>query len=406
VANFRTLEVQVSDESSFAEAVRTYAVRLPVRDCKPSLVEERFDDTSYQARQNHGQGGFRGPRRADLDLSMVLGGHGTTCAGALTETALQQLLGDGLGGNNVAAQGTTVKTAGTASSFTLLNASTGLAVGQVIRVGVAGDGRGGGQPGVIATLPGADVVTLLEALPAAPQADDVVYATQIAYPVETLAGPSKRFLVGHAETNNQQHIVGAELAGLAIAFPFGALPTVDLKYMAADWAEAAFTVPSAVSLSANDAAPVAGGSLHIQTVGTATRAAFSVWDVKLDIDLGLVENKSPGGLNAYQNVTSHSRTKCVPTLTITGSWSSLSALVAALWDGDGSSSVYKDVLFAANPTNGRAVGFHCPSMAAVGPRPTVGEFNEQTALTITMRGREGPTTTNDLTRAAVKIWMG
>ena len=147
MANFRTLEVQVSDESSFSEAVRTYAVRLPVLDCKPNLVEERFDDASYQARQNHGQGGFRGPRRADLDLSMVLGGHGTTCAGALSETALQQLLGDGLGGNNVAAQGTTVKTAGTAASFTL-NAVTGLAVGQIIRVGVAGDGRGGGQPGV------------------------------------------------------------------------------------------------------------------------------------------------------------------------------------------------------------------------------------------------------------------
>lgn len=408
MAVFRTLEVQVNDEASFGEyasapASCTYDTRLPVRDCKVTLEEGRFADTSYQSRQNHSQAGFRGTRRAEIELTMAFGGHSAATSGALTATKLYNLLGDGLGGKSAAATGTTVATAGTASSWTGA-ASTGWAAGMIGRMGVNTDARGKGQCFALGALPGSHVFTSLTALDAAPTAvlPDVIHAMLQAYPIETL-GTSKRFCVGHAETGNQYHLMGCSLAGLTVNIANGGDPTITLRFVAAYWDRYALTIPSALSMSANDSAPVAGGSLFFQTVGTTTRATISAWDVTLALDLGLVENHTPGGGGTYQTVTSHSRTKCIPTITITAPWATA---YEDLWNSDGSSGVYKHILWQSSTVDGRVVGFYLPSAYVSGPRPTVSESNEQTAHVVTLTGREGPLTTNDLTRSAVRFFMG
>src|SRR5688572_12823716 len=137
---FQLREIQSNDEASHAVNTTTFDTRHLVDSADPALVHERIPDASLTSRMNAGYPDHRGVRGGSFSFSMNLMGHQGTAAGALTETALQKLLRQGLGGGDTAGIGTT---ATAASSTTVINVSavTGFAVGQGFRVGVKGDGR-------------------------------------------------------------------------------------------------------------------------------------------------------------------------------------------------------------------------------------------------------------------------
>lgn len=405
MGTFRCREIHVADEGSYCQYANapgsaTYTKHLPVV-ATLTTGEPRHEDKSHQSRQNESRPGFRGVRSWTLEIEAPLIGHLGTAAGALTKTWLAWLLGDGLGGVDVGMVGSTIASGSSTGGFTMA-ASTGWAKGQICRVGEKEDGYGDGQPAVVATLPGSHAVTLLTNLPGAGEVSDKVYGTQLCYPIETL-GTSKRFFVGWTDAGIQYHLFGGHLAAAKPTYKMGEIPMVRLTYKGAYYERSAVTVPTSLAMEDATAAPVSAGSLFMGPVGTATRAVATPWEVELDIDLGLVELFSPGGIAARQGPTSMARTRCVPTLTLT---MAVTDALLDYYDNDGASADQWQFLFSTNGDDGKCSGFYLPRAYLVGDPPAPSEYAEQTALVMTFRGREGTVVDNDLTRSAVRFFMG
>ena len=52
------------------------------------------------------------------------------------------------------------------------------------------------------------------------------------------------------------------------------------------------------------------------------------------------------------------------------------------------------------------MGFYMPRMYPIGAKPTYTNLNGLTYVSKTMRGTESTTTTSELTRSAIRFWMG
>lgn len=410
----RLLECQYSAESSFCEnatspSSNTWTTRIPLQSYTLTTSQERIRDGGLLPRMNDERLSHRGPKEAQLDITTWWSGHGTTTAAGLTETFLQDLIADGLGGGSTAMTGTTVSSATTATSFTP-TATTGWAVGQIGRMGAKGDARGDGQAFVLASV--GSPSTSLTALGATPSNGDVIYATQVAYHDESTAYTlgTKRFLIGYSSsptTGAQYHLMGGQLAGLRFTIPLGQsqLPSVTLSYRFADWDRSAVSIPSS-SLTLKDSypAPCSGGSLFTQATGTTTRATVQASSIDLTVDLGLAPIYGPGGVGVYQQIVGWTRTMCKPTL-------SLLVPFDTAWetwfDTANQSLTNKQFLYTSNPTDGRSVGFYMPNCIPVGNRPSqVVESNGQCYTPITVVGVDSTVTTTELTRSAIRFFMG
>jgi hypothetical protein len=409
MSNYASREIHANDEGSFCEYAgtpgsATYATRLPIISANLDIPEEFIEDGSFQSRQNESRPGFAAGRAPwTLEMTVHLLGHMTTAAGALTETWLQWLLGDGLGGNDCGMVGSTIASGSSTTGFTMA-ASTGWAVGQICRVGEKHDGFGDGQPAVVATLPGAHAVTLLNALPGAGEVSDKAYGTMLSYPIETL-GTSKRFFVGWTDSGMQFHLSGGYLAGFKPTFTPGKGLTGVLTFKGGYWERGAVTVPTSTP-AMESAIPVvmSGGSLIMQEVGTATRTTISPYEMDLELDIGLEPVPSAGGKASGQYVTSFVRTRVVPTLRVT---LPMTSALFDLFDLDGASAKQYQFLFGASGVDGRFFGLYMPRAYRVGPRPQPVEGGPgQHSITLSFRGREGTVLTNDLTRSAIRFAMG
>src|SRR3990167_2394141 len=147
MAVFTVKEVAFAAESSFGEnanslSSNTWDKRIPVTSVNMTLDQTRGDDGSIQNRINDSRPGFRGLRSATVELTTVWPGHSGDPTGALTQTWFQDLLSDGLGGGSVTNVGGTVTSA--TSAISLTPSGTTLTSGNIIRVGVLGDGRAEG----------------------------------------------------------------------------------------------------------------------------------------------------------------------------------------------------------------------------------------------------------------------
>ena len=401
MALFITREVLVNDEVSFAEnansvSSNTYDTRVPVEEATFEFTQERLPDLALQSRQNERQPGYLGTRECRITLRMPWYGHNSGATGALTETVLQSLLGDGLGGNDTTGTGVTSGSgAGTEGVGDFDAAST---AGLIYLVGTKGDGGGDGQAVVVSNTTG-DALTNM---PAAPSSDQV-YATQVAYPTETNPSVTKRFLLGFTTTNAQYHALGCQLESVSISTPIGGKPEVTLVYRGAYWDRGAETIPHGVTMPASNWAPVAGGSVFINSVGTATRATVTPSAIEFSVDMGLSPNVGPGGTGIYQYIVGWERTMAKPRLTMTIPWVTT---YETIFDTDGSNTTHQHILITCNPTAGRSVGLYLPRAYVAGARPTFTDNSGLLYQTITWEGREGTTTTNDLTRSAFRLFMG
>lgn len=400
MGTFATKEVSYADEASFCEnelvGVWTWSKRIPVLDVRPDFTQDRQDDRSLQIRQNESRPGYLMTRKGSLEIDVLWCGHMSDPVGALTETWLQDLLSDGLGGGDVTQVGGTAS--GGATTTSLPYAGATLVRGGVLKVGSGGDGRAEGRYSVIGTAP--SPASLLIALPAAPNAGDVIRVAQMAYPKETL-GTTKRFLVGHTITGAQWVALGCQLAGFTLKSVYDEVAILTLRYTVALWGgPIATSVPQVANLEDCKAAPMAGTDLNFQTVGTTTRNQLQAAEVELTVNLGLAEKRGPTP-NAYRTIIGYERTKSIPTLKLRMPWDNS---FHTLYDTDGSDTTHKHILAVLNNQNGRAVGGYLPRAYPVGPRPQIDEYNELGYVTTYWRGREGTDTTNDLTRSAFRLF--
>lgn len=405
MAVYATREILEEDEASFcvnAESIGslTYDKRLPVKEATFEPIQERIPDAALQNRQNERRPGYLGVRECKVTLTFPWYGHNTAATGALTETVLHELLSDGLGGSDLTGVGGAVGATGPTAVSLGTNHTGTLTRGSVVVVGAKGDARGDGQAAVLDDQ--ATAGDLLTALPAAVAAADVIYATQVQYPTESLS-VTKRFLIGWDDTGAQYHALGCQLETLTLNIPIGGEPEIILGYRGAYWDQGAVTVPSGTAQETSNWAPVAGGSMFLQTVGTTTRATITPASLALTVELGLVPNMGPGGAGTYQHITGWERTMAKPSLEITVPWSTT---YQTLFRTDGSNTTHKHVLFGFNPTPGRVAGFYLPRVSVEGSHPSFTDNDGLLYQAVTLQGREGTDTTNDLTRSAFRTFMG
>ena len=115
------------------------------------LTQAMIDSARAKQYRNEVPTGILGPMGGEFTFQMYMVGHGSTTSGATSATDFETLMAWIVGAGVVsAASGTTVNGVGTATALTTTSSGQ-FAPGGLFRVGVAGDGRGGGQWGVVDT---------------------------------------------------------------------------------------------------------------------------------------------------------------------------------------------------------------------------------------------------------------
>jgi hypothetical protein len=412
MTTFATQEIKFADEAVFNEQLTTWDYRIPVLAVRPTFPQMRDTDRSLQNRLFKSRPGYLTSRSlARLEIDFYLGGAQVdTASGALSEKWHYKLLADALGGGNLSQVG---GDAGASATATALTNATGTRVrGGIVRVGQAGDGRAQGQ----ATVIGNPDTSLLVALPAAPNATDVVRACMMAYLTEAL-GESKRFLVAHSDTTGMQHVFsGCHAERVDIRVVMGDLPVVTIAYLCAYHREETISTPSADTLQNCDATISGSGSVFIANVGTTTRPAdaedkSSEFTISLNLQLIPQLGQNNGALR-HAHVIGFVRGKD-PTapagiVQIRRPWATAPITD---FDADGSNSTFKHLLHNLSAgggtaaSEGRHVSLYAPRMYRVGERPGPTDWSNLNYITETFALDEGPDETNDLTRSAFRLGL-
>jgi hypothetical protein len=177
------------------------------------------------------------------------------------------------------------------------------------------------------------------------------------------------------------------------------------RFEFAYWDTVTVTTPSANVIAEHDCAPFSGGSVFLQDFATTTRNVVQAAEMDLSLNLGLAPRVGPGGVGTYQSIVGWHRNRCSPTLTLTVPWVDT---YQTWWDTANQSIAYKHCLVTLNVSDGsRSGGFYMPRVFPIGPRPSaVVNVNDLNYVRFSMAGTESTTTTNELTRSAIRIFQG
>lgn len=203
-----------------------------------------------------------------------------------------------------------------------------LADGGVFWAGALGDGRGNGQPSVVATHASA-TVTAAVALQAAPADNDVFYVAENLHPPESpdhAAQAVTGIRVG-LYTADQQYVAHGCFAQTIRLTGTGPNEQAVLEI---DWGGSWFeevdvTFPVSTATDEFEPLPNAAGSLFLQKKGTASRGAAppvesgerTYRQLSVEIALGVVPQPGPGAVSLYARYAdAPRRTGCVMTMTI------------------------------------------------------------------------------------------
>lgn len=387
-------------EASWAEDVDIWGTRHEIIG-KPtlSLNQERIaQDTSRQYREE-AKAGVLGPRGGTVSVTYALTGHGGTTAGALTETDIATILSRFFGGINVADSGDTVGSATSASQFAP-TAET-YSAGALIRVGAIGDGRCEGQ---WAAVNDGSTATMLTALPATPNAADVIYTSQVVFPTETPAGDaiaSMRMLVQTA--NKQYKLRGVyPMSGTIQGNNTGEAPTITIEYGISwfDYANEVF--PNLTSTDAKDSSIVSNGTVFIQDVGTVTRDTHCVRSWSIDIAFEVAPLSGCNAVNEYQITTGAVRTKCAASLTITVD---AEAPGTETFGDKFRAGTLQHILIGLSVADGKALALYFPNCRIPSHPVQVGSdgLNRET---VTFEALTGPNKSTALAMSSFRIGLG
>lgn len=405
---FSTREVLFKVETAFAEnaaapASNDWDHNLHLTNATFTPDQPRDDDKSVRAKRDDHAPGYLMPKTCTFTLEGYLCGHNTTAAGALTPTGIHKLLKVIFGGGTTAGSGTAIDSATDADTF-VVDSGVGWANGMLGRIGQKNDARCDGQAFALGTGGGTANFQALTALPATPNAGDVVYGMQCVYPDESVTLGSFRLLMGWTKTGAQYHLMGCQAETVQFGLALNGMPTFSISGRAAYFELGTVAIPfTSIAQDACNTAPIGGGSCFFQTVGTATRALLSVTGVQVTLDMGLIDIPGLAGVTGYQAIKGYERSRITPRVAITADWSTAHD---ALYQLDGPDSTYKHILLTFIPYDKKAIALYLPRAYIVGPIPTVTELNGLLHQTVTFAGRKGPTATTALTEAPFVLGQG
>lgn len=396
-------QMSFDTETNWAENVTTFTYEAPL--AAPvdiaGIKQQMLDPGRVTSRRNAYSKGVLGTWDIAYSTTHNLTGHGSTCAGAISATALARLLGHVLGGRDTTlAAGTTV-TGGTATVPTL-TAASGFPAGGMVRFGSLGDGDGEGQFYAFSTH-ATNNLNLLHALAGAPVAAQVVYSPELVYPADsasTMTGMRHRFL-----TKDLQFIVHGVLpTGISFSgLEPGGHPQVTINWTGS-WAQPiSTTFPGTEADAFNWQPPSAGGSLFLQDHGTTTRAVYGVRSFAINYTLGMSPVMGGNGVNQYQVITGATRTK--DTIQVSLTLDGQGVDTTPQWWDSWLANTNQHLLYTLHSVDGTAVGFYFRLLHWAGARPSQMATNDRNTIPLTFQANNGTTTTSDLTLSSMLLAM-
>lgn len=393
------VEINYEAESAFGEnvdTVATYKLHLREPVDTSGLEQKKIAPGTVSAYRGEPGDWILGTFEATFSTKLALPGHGSTTTGAITISALETLLGVVFGNAVTSATGSTL-TGGTATVATTTDSGT-LDPGDLCFIGALGDGDGEGQCYPIATHT-VQNLTFLTDLQGAPANGAVRYGGTTIYPHSSATSTNYTGIrMAIASANTQYLCHGCFPTAVAIT----GLNPGDLPMIAITWTAAWFeykneTFPSAVASDTFNPAATAAGSLVVNTVGTTTNTSSTrrlYRDLSLEIDLGTVVCRGPGGYNAYQDIVQAKRGQDSCKL----SWSEYAEATTTTPElpGFGTATARKHAMLTLSTNDGSRAAFYFPSLRVmnVPRRIDIGGIN---GYRIECMAGVGPTTTSALT---------
>lgn len=395
------------DESSWGENVQSMSGAKKITILDPidvsGLTHEMMETGRVTQYLQENTAGAPGAMGGSFSFRVYLCGHGSTTAGAITLSDLENLLGWTLGAvKSAPPDGTTVSGGGSTVTSIDTVASGTFAPGQLFRVGAKGDAGADGQWGVVNT----HTLTALSsrtAFPVAPANAAVVYT---AANVHTNENASQSAISGYRFqifTANQQfichgcHPTAVTFDGLSP----GEMPSATVTIGVSWWEYSADTFPETTSLTTHTPAPVAAGSLFLQTHGTTTRATYSVRQFTLSVTLGVQPLFGPDGVNAYQRIVGARRTpsEITATLVVDSTAASTTPTYPALW----ATNAVHHLLYSLSTANGQAMAIYLSRIFWRGNKPTQSDLDGLNRQTLMFKASTNTVTTSELTLSALRI---
>lgn len=400
--------IEAEAETNFAENVSTFAeLRVPHKGTidVSGLKHAKIDSERAHQYLNDGTPHILGTQGGSFKTVTYLTGHGSTTAGAVSPTAYEMFIGDIFGfATESAAAGTTL-TGGTAAAPTTTASGT-FAAGSLAAIGVPGDGAGNGQVHAIGTH-ATTTLNLLTGLAGAPTNGDVLRSGVNFYypetPTTTLP-TSYRFRVLTANDRYLLHGCVPTEVKVTGTNP-GETPMLEVTWSVARWSRTTGgTFPSTLATESALPAPVAGGSLFVQTVGTATRATLVMRSLSIDITHGMEVQKGSGGFGAHQDVVSARRlpTRIKVTVVVDADANTATPTVDGWFTGTNK----KHLLATLSCVDGSTVAFYFPNACVVGDRPVQKIDGNVNRYQVEFMAYTGPTTTSDLTLSCMRMYFG
>lgn len=386
-------------ETVFGESTTTTATRLrPIGVPSVDLRQEGQKIDILRQYPNEGTSYARMPQTGTISFEQNITGLGSTTAGAAPASALATFLGHVFGTTATGLATGTTATGGTAT-VPLTTAANGAAAGALVKVGAKGDGRADGQFGAVASH-ATNSLTLLTALPAAPTNGDVVYASRMVYGKQTPSTASDvTSLRFRYQTTRQQYVMhGCYPTAAELMINIGEIPRVRVTYGVSWWEPVTGTFPSATTVQDYTAAPVAGGSLFMNAVGTATRATLAARSVTFSIGMNIIPERGINASGEYQVITGASRGP-----------ETLSVEFVVDAEAAGTESYLElaaqHALYTMSTGDGRAAAIYWPNLRQIDQRPT--QFDDGGILRQRLRFEPttGPDTTSDLTLSPWRLGL-
>jgi hypothetical protein len=328
---------------------------------------------------------------------LAIPGHGSTTAGAVTITAFETLLGIIFGNSATIATGSTLTGAGTVTAPTTTDSGT-LLPGQLIPIGTLGDGKGEGQCYPVVSH-ATTTLTLGIALQAVPGAGNVRYSGTMVYPTSDSTSSNITGIRMQVSSANCQYLMhGAFPTAVSISgLNPGEVPMMDVTWKAAWYEYKSSTFPTTVAGDTFQPAATAAGSLVVNTVGATTNTSATrrnYRDLTLDINIGTIECRGPGGFNAYQDIVGAKRGQDSCKLT----WSEYAEATTTTPElpGFGTATNRKHAALTLSTADGSRVAFYFPSLRVMNvPRlVSIGGIN---GYRVECMAGVGATTTSALT---------
>lgn len=393
------MEINYEAETNLGEdvdTVATYKLHLREPVDTSGLEQKKLPSGTVSGYRGEPGDWILGTFECTFKTKLALPGHGSTTTGAVTITALETLLGLVFGNAVTTATGSTL-TGGTANAPTTTDSGT-LDPGDLCFIGALGDGDGEGQCYPIATH-SATTLTLLTDLQGAPVNGAVRYGGTTIYPHSSATSSDYTGVRMHISSANTQYLChGCFPTAVAISgLNPGELPMIDITWTASWFEYKNSTFPSAVSSDTFNPAATAAGSLVVNTVGTSTNSASTrrqYRDLSLEIDLGTIIVRGPGGYNAYSDIRGAKRGQDSCKL----SWTEYAEATTTTPElpGLGTSTNRKHAMLTLSVNDGSRVAFYFPSLRVMNvPRQiSIGGIN---GYRIECMAGVGPTTTSALT---------